>query len=98
MRREEKIALERIRRLLELSASVHEQDPALAKRYVELAWRLKTRYTLRLTAELKRRFCRKCLSIWIPGKNVRVRIRRGVVTWTCLGCGKVYRMPTKEDK
>jgi len=98
MRREKKVALERVARLLDLATNMHERNPNLAKRYVQLAWRLKTKYTLRLPPALKRRFCKKCLSIWIPGRTVRIRIRSGTVTWTCLSCGRVYRMPTTKRR
>lgn len=88
-----KIALERIERLLDLAEELHESDPQLAERYVRLAWKIKTKYTIRLSRDLKRRFCKKCFSIWIPGKTVRIRIKRGTITWTCLSCGRKYRIP-----
>jgi len=93
-----RIALERIEKLLNLAAEAQEKNPELARRYVELAWKIKMRYTVRLPKDLKRKFCKKCLSVWIPGKTVRVRIRKGTITWTCLSCGRVWRMPTAKNK
>ncbi|MEM2300192.1 MAG: ribonuclease P protein component 4 [Candidatus Hadarchaeales archaeon] len=98
MNKWKKIALERIERLLDLAEEIYESNPQLAERYVQLAWKIKTRYTIRFSKILKRRFCKKCFSIWIPGKTVRVRIKRGIIIWSCLSCGRVYRIPFKQQK
>jgi len=89
------IAAERIQRLFELADETFNKNQALADRYVKLAWRLKTRYTLKLPPHLKRKFCKKCLSFWKPGVSCRVRIQSGCVTVTCLRCGHVARLPYK---
>jgi ribonuclease P protein subunit RPR2 len=92
------IAAERVERLLELAELSFRNHPDLSDRYVQLAWRLKTRYNLKLPQRLKRKFCRKCLSFWRPGVSCRVRIRQSSVTITCLRCGRVIRLPFESKK
>ena len=88
------VMLQRVEELLSLAE--REPRPELSERYVRLAWRIKTRHALRLPPELKRRFCRKCFSIMVPGRTCRVRIREGVLTTTCLRCGRTFRFPYKK--
>ncbi len=90
-----KIAAERMERLLGLAEETFKQRPKLADRYVRLAWKLKTRYNLKLPSHLKRKFCRKCFSFWKPGASCRVRVQSGRVVVTCLQCGRVTRLPYK---
>jgi len=93
---DKKIARERVERLLELAHETLREDPNLSKRHVALAWRIKTKFNLRLPRELKLKFCRKCLSYWLPGKTCRVRTRQKIITITCLECGRVYRLPIRK--
>lgn len=98
---EKELARERIEKLLSLASDIHEERPELADRYVELAWRIKTRCNLRLPDRLKRKFCRKCRSLWIPDKTCRVRTRSSRpphLIITCLKCGYIKRIPYKESK
>ncbi len=88
-----KIAMERVERLLGQAEEVFGESPALADRYVKLAWGMKTRYNLRLPRQMKLKFCRKCLSFWRPGATSRVRKSPGRVTITCLKCGRIVRLP-----
>jgi ribonuclease P protein subunit RPR2 len=88
-----KIAMERVELLLAQAEEVFDKRQDLANRYVGLVWKIKTKYNLRLPKELKRRFCKKCLSFWRPGATCRVRKVRGRVNVTCLNCGRVFRFP-----
>lgn len=90
-----KIAAERVERLFELAETEFKQHPELSDRYVRLAWKLKTRYNVKLPSHLKRKFCRKCLSFWMPGVSCRVRLQSGRIVVTCLRCGRVERLPYK---
>jgi len=87
------LALERAGRLLELADGISKERPELADRYVRAAWKLKTRYNLRLPRNLGRSFCRKCLTYWRPGVSCRVRVKSGSIIITCLRCGHVRRFP-----
>jgi RNase P subunit RPR2 len=44
---------------------------------------------------LKRRACSHC-GCYLPASGVRVRLRRGQVTATCLRCGEQTRHPYRE--
>lgn len=94
------IATERIERLFELADGVSSKRPELADRYVQLAWRLATRYNIRLPPRLKRKFCRKCMTFLKPGKSCRVRTRTSPprVIITCLRCGHHIRHCYQEKR
>ncbi len=89
----EKIAMERVKKLLKMADSIFEENPKLANRYVELAWKIKTRYNLRLSREFKIKFCRKCRSFLVPGETCRFRFRSSRMVITCLECGYEKRIP-----
>lgn len=84
------MALQRIRRLFGLAAG---QASPRGDRYVSLARRIAMRYQVSLPAELRRRVCRECDRILVPGRTARVRITHGRVGVTCLHCGTVKRYP-----
>ncbi|MEM1981357.1 MAG: hypothetical protein QXF66_01495 [Candidatus Hadarchaeales archaeon] len=87
------IALERIERLLQLAEEVWSADRTLSKRYVELAWKLKLKYRVKLPSHLREKFCRKCRTLLKPGVSCRVRVRSGRVVKVCLTCGHAVRIP-----
>ena len=91
------IARERVEHLLKLAGEVARERQELADRYVRLAWRLIKRYNVRLPPQLKRKFCRKCLSYLRPGATCRVRIHPAPprVVITCLRCGRLMRFAHK---
>jgi len=95
-----KIAKERIRILFDLAEEVIEKHPERSKRYVELARKIGMRYNVRIPKDLKRKFCKKCLSYLKPGVNCRVRTSEGkqAVIITCLECGEVARYPYIKEK
>lgn len=92
------LARQRVRTLLRLADEVVRRDEALARRYVELAFRIAAKARLRLPRSLKRRYCRRCRVPLIHGLTARVRIK-GIggkrVIVTCLRCGYVRRYPLK---
>ncbi len=92
------LAFERVERLLTLAEEAFAARPDLSDRYVRLAWKLKTRYNLRLPRSLGMKFCRKCFSFWRPGASCRVRVKSGMVTITCLRCGRIRRLPYRAEK
>lgn len=94
--RARELAFESAVRLLRLARQRFRSDPDLSRRYVRLAWKLKTKFNLRLPPEFRMLFCRKCLTPWLPGATCRVRIRGGRLTVTCLGCGRIYRRSLKK--
>lgn len=91
-----KIAEERVEILFNQASS--ESDENLQKRYVSLARSISMKYRLRFKRDYKRRFCQRCSSYLIPGKNLKVRVRNGKVIYTCMSCGKITRIPIKDKK
>lgn len=96
--KQRKIAEERIRILLTLADVVCTQDVQLAERYGELARRISMRTRVRIPAEYKWRYCKKCKRLLFPGINsiVRVRSRRYPhIVIRCKLCGGINRRPFK---
>lgn len=95
---QQKIARERIQILFSLAEKEFKKRPGRSKRYIELARKIGLRYNVRLSKETKRKFCKKCNSLLIPGLTEQVRMdskNRNVVR-RCLKCCKIYRIPIKK--
>jgi ribonuclease P protein subunit RPR2 len=93
-----KIAMQRIRRLFELSKDVLQEDEALAQRYVSLARKISMASRVRIPREYSRLICRGCKRFILPGVNCRVRIqqsREPHMVITCGYCNKHKRFPIK---
>ena len=87
-----KKAEEQIRELFRQAESAGQK---LADRYVKIAWGISTKTKTSIPTELKRRFCRKCLSYLVPGKNCRVRVSKGKVVYFCNNCRSFRRFVYK---
>jgi ribonuclease P protein subunit RPR2 len=77
------------------------EKPDLIQRYVSTACKIAMGARIRLPAEYKRRVCKGCGILLVPGKNSRVRIKQNRephVTVTCLKCGELARFPLKTKK
>ncbi|MGQ9787712.1 MAG: ribonuclease P protein component 4 [Candidatus Hadarchaeaceae archaeon] len=92
------LALERVLLLFDQAEMIFAKNFELADRYVRSAWRLKTRYNLRLSRNISLKFCRKCLCYWKPGVTCRVRVKSKTVIITCLRCGYVKRLPYRSKE
>lgn len=87
------VAAERIERLHELArTAARDGEPDLARRYVRRARRIAERNRLPLPTRFKRFTCSACDAYLVPGRNARVRTRRGHVVVTC-DCGHQARYP-----
>lgn len=95
------IVKERIGILFKLAEKEVKIHPKRARRYVSLARKLGMKYNVRFPPELKRKFCKQCGILWIPGYNLKVRLnsRKGVMEYRC-ECGAVRNFPLhlKENK
>jgi len=79
--------MERIKILLQLADQrMRENEEDLAKRYVNLALLISKKYNVRIPRHMKYRICKKCNLFIVPGKNARVRLKKGKVVITCLNC------------
>lgn len=93
-----KIARERINILFKQAMEILEEEPALSKRYVELARKIGMRSKVRLPTEYRWMVCKHCKGFLLPGKTSRTRIqqrREPHIVITCLNCGGYNRIPLK---
>ncbi|MGB9636672.1 MAG: ribonuclease P protein component 4 [Thermoplasmata archaeon] len=94
-----KLAMERIFSLFETSKKFYEQGWLdHARRSLYLARKIGMRYNVRLPAVIKRAFCKHCYTLFVPGKNARVRVKKGRIIVTCLNCNHVFRYPYMKEK
>jgi len=85
------LARKRIMTLLEQAA---EATQTAADAYVKRIWQIATKNNLRLSTDIKRRFCRSCKSYWRTA-TVRIRIEKGKKIYTCKVCGAIKRVPLR---
>jgi RNase P subunit RPR2 len=70
--------------------------PAVSRSYVLLMRKIATRVNLQLDCEnVKRHTCKRCGSIFQPGRNTFVRVRRQRLVLHCKICGAFRRFPIK---
>jgi ribonuclease P protein subunit RPR2 len=91
------IAKERIEILFNLAEKQFKEYPERSKRYIQLARKIGLRYNIRFSSELKRKFCRSCNSLLVPGFTERIRTdsKTKSVARKCLKCGATHRYPYK---
>ncbi len=95
------IARERMEILFERAIQIHEEDPKLAQRYVELARRIGMKTRVRIPRKYRRLVCRGCKQFIHPGCTLRVRVKSGGVkhiAFTCLRCGRIVRVPVEKRR
>jgi ribonuclease P protein subunit RPR2 len=90
---------ERIRILFRQAENESGMHPERSRRYVEMATKLSMRYNVRISPGLKRRFCSRCKSFLVPGKNctVRTEASQKSVIFTCKSCGNISRYPYRKE-
>ncbi|MBI4399502.1 ribonuclease P protein component 4 [Candidatus Micrarchaeota archaeon] len=88
------VVKERIGILLDLARKELKNHEDRSKRYIKLIKKLVTRYNFRLPKAIKRRFCKKCNTIWVHGYNLKVRLRSKskFIEYIC-NCGYKRRFP-----
>ena len=89
------IAKQRMQTLFNQAEKVFGTNPKLASRYIEVARKIGMAAKVRLPTEYKRRICRSCNALLVPGNNCRVRVkqkREPHLTVTCLACGHQTRI------
>ncbi len=91
------LARQRMDRLFSLAAAAQDLHPDRSDRYVQIARRIATRTRVRMPPHLKRLFCKRC-GCFLSASAARVRLRRGVMTVTCLRCGNVRRRPFRSGQ
>gem|GEM_PF-2066701 len=66
--------------------------PAVQTQYVRKARTLAMRYRKRIPIPWNRRYCRSCNAYWVPGVNMRQRVRNGVIVYRCLACQHIRKL------
>jgi ribonuclease P protein subunit RPR2 len=95
------IAKQRVEVLFQQAEKTRRENPQLARRYVETARKIAMAAKIRLPTKFKRRICKNCNMLLVPGDNCRVRIkqkREPHVVITCLNCGYRTRMLLRKKK
>ena len=89
-----KIAMERMKILIDNAISNARINPELSQRQASIARRISTKYKIRMPYNLRMVFCKKCKSFIAPGINSRIRLGRASVKSiriSCNLCGHTYR-------
>ena len=86
------IASERIERLFSLAERMTEaggrDEGQLAKRYICLARKISRHYRVKLSEEIKKKICKGCNSVLVPGINCTVRLSGGGALIYKCSCGE----------
>ena len=93
--KQKKIAKEKIEELFEIAKKNFKDDPKVSDRYIRIARRTAMKFRLRISTELKRKFCKFCYKFLVVGKNSRVRISKGKKIIYCFACKKYNRISIK---
>lgn len=91
-----KIAFERVSILFDEAKKAFDEEPQLSDRYVHLARKIAMKYKVKIPSRLKRSFCKKCHKYLFPGKNLRVRTKKGHMVYYCLNCKNIARFRYKD--
>ena len=89
------LALTEVKDILNKAREIFGKNPDLANKYARKARRIALKYKLKLPVKYKRKICKNCHSFLVPGKNLRVRTRKGHVVYYCLNCKKFMRIGYK---
>lgn len=87
-----RIAYERIELLFNMALEkLKEGDFDLSRRYVEIALKIASKAGVKIPLKYRRRYCRRCHILLIPGITLTVRMRsvgrKTRITYRCLSCG-----------
>ena len=94
-----RIARQRIQTLYRVAQETVQENPELAKRYVQLLRRIAQRTRTHLPLNIRRGICRECDTVLIQGYNSHTRLRQRRephISITCQSCGNITRIPTRE--
>lgn len=89
-----KIAKKRILELYNKALEIYDKDPELSRKYIEILEKIKEKARVNVK-EIRNKYCKRCKTIWIPGKTLSIRVRKGRIIYKCLKCGYVKRFKIK---
>lgn len=78
--------------LVDSAKNLYSTNKTLADRYTYVAYRIFLSQKLKLSKSEKVLICKRCNKILIPGKNVAVRLKKGLIVYKCLNCGNVRKL------
>jgi ribonuclease P protein subunit RPR2 len=82
------LASDRIAKLLLMAEQNKTIHPERSRRYVELARKISSRYNVRMTAEQRSLFCRRCDSYFTAGNSkTRIVPKLKAKVLICVNCG-----------
>ncbi|VVB67846.1 Ribonuclease P protein component 4 [Candidatus Norongarragalina meridionalis] len=87
------IAKERCEKLIRLAGET--KDARLSKRYITLARKLAMRHRISLGGKA---FCRRCGTVWVAGRTLKVRRGKKATLYICGACNYVRRFPISGKK
>lgn len=87
----QKIAIKNISELFEESIKMFNENIKLANRYIKIALRTRDKSNVLLTKKQKALYCKKCLSILIPGETCTIRTKNKYVLYHCKNCGNIRK-------
>jgi len=87
-----KVAREQIEELMSYALTENKKSPEIAGEHANVAWKLSTRFNVRL-GEKRLFFCHKCKEFIVPPDTARIRLskKRKGLNVTCLRCQATYR-------
>ena len=92
------IARQRVQVLFQQATRTYKANPQLTQSYICIARKIAMAARMRLPTAYKRRICKNCNTLLVPGESSRVRIkptREPHIVVTCLRCGVQTRFPIK---
>ena len=92
-KKSKKEAREEVGKLLAKAEESYGKDEGLAHDFVRKLRNAAKKVQLALPNMIKRRICKHCYHLLVPGKNCRVRTAKGHVVIYCLDCKKHTRIP-----
>jgi ribonuclease P protein subunit RPR2 len=89
-----RLARARIKVLWKQASEIAKSDPDGARQRMRVASRVAQKVRIKVPQDIKRKICRRCGLVLIPGENCRVRMRNNRskhLTVTCISCGNITR-------
>lgn len=93
--KQRKLALDKINSLFIEAKKAFDKDPNLSNKYASLARRTAMKFKVKIPSEYKRRICKNCHKYLVPGRNCRIRTRKGHMVYYCLNCKNFMRIGYK---
>lgn len=86
-------AKDKVKTYLGKAEESYSSDTSLAHEFVRKLRNAAMKVQMKLPLAIKRRICKHCYHLLVPGKNCRVRTAKGHVVIYCLDCKKHTRIP-----